>query len=166
MVRVNSAIMTFICLHFRPILSKVKAKSMIQLPNWVATISPVIEETPVSQMSQTQAPEPRIPGMPSPHKIHGSFLNKPVSPRPNRSPVRAPPSPVLEKKKKLDLEGFSDGVSFYEYVKKQNLCLALKGRPWLRGWVFCLESLAPHYCGFISLQGLWILSCEEAVQLA
>ncbi|XP_060601192.1 telomere-associated protein RIF1-like isoform X2 [Ruditapes philippinarum] len=93
----------------KPVLSKVKAKSMIQLPNWVATISPVIDETPISQMTQTQAPEPRIPGMPSPHKIHGSFLNKPVSPKPSRSPIRAPPSPVSEKKKKLNLDRFSDG---------------------------------------------------------
>ena len=29
-----------------------------------------------------------------------------------------------------------------------------------------LESLAPHRCRFEFCQGLWILSCEEAVQLA
>ena len=29
-----------------------------------------------------------------------------------------------------------------------------------------LESLAPHRCGFEFCQGLWILSCEEAIQLA
>jgi hypothetical protein len=28
------------------------------------------------------------------------------------------------------------------------------------------KSLAPHSCGFESRQGLWILSCEEAIQLA
>jgi hypothetical protein len=28
------------------------------------------------------------------------------------------------------------------------------------------KSLAPHRCGFESRQGLWILSCEEAFQLA
>ena len=28
-----------------------------------------------------------------------------------------------------------------------------------------LDSLAPHYCGFESRQGLWILLCEEAIQL-
>jgi hypothetical protein len=28
------------------------------------------------------------------------------------------------------------------------------------------KPLAPHRCGFESLQGLWILSCEEAIQLA
>jgi hypothetical protein len=28
------------------------------------------------------------------------------------------------------------------------------------------KSLAPHRCGFESGQGLWILSCEEAIQLA
>jgi hypothetical protein len=26
--------------------------------------------------------------------------------------------------------------------------------------------LAPHHCEFKSRQGLWILSCEEAIQLA
>ena len=29
-----------------------------------------------------------------------------------------------------------------------------------------LESVAPHCCGFESRQGLWILSREEAIQLA
>ena len=29
-----------------------------------------------------------------------------------------------------------------------------------------LESLAPHCCGFQYRQGLWIPSCEEAIQLA
>ena len=29
-----------------------------------------------------------------------------------------------------------------------------------------LESSDPHYCGFESRLGLWILSCEEAIQLA
>jgi hypothetical protein len=28
------------------------------------------------------------------------------------------------------------------------------------------KSLAPHCFGFESLQGVWILSCEEAIQLA
>jgi hypothetical protein len=28
------------------------------------------------------------------------------------------------------------------------------------------KPLAPRRCGFESLQGLWILSCEEAIQLA
>jgi hypothetical protein len=28
------------------------------------------------------------------------------------------------------------------------------------------KPLAPHRCGFKSCQGLWILSCEEAIQLA
>jgi hypothetical protein len=27
------------------------------------------------------------------------------------------------------------------------------------------KPLAPHRCGFESRQGLWILSCEEAIQL-
>ena len=29
-----------------------------------------------------------------------------------------------------------------------------------------LELLAPHCCEFESCKGLWILSCEEAIQLA
>ena len=29
-----------------------------------------------------------------------------------------------------------------------------------------LESLAPHRCGFETLQGFWNLSCKEAIQLA
>ena len=37
---------------FRPVLSKVKDKSVISLPGWVAMAIPVIEETPISQMSQ------------------------------------------------------------------------------------------------------------------
>jgi hypothetical protein len=28
------------------------------------------------------------------------------------------------------------------------------------------KPLAPHRCGFESRQGLWSLSCEEAIQLA
>jgi hypothetical protein len=28
------------------------------------------------------------------------------------------------------------------------------------------KPFAPHSCGFESQQGLWILSCEEAIQLA
>jgi hypothetical protein len=28
------------------------------------------------------------------------------------------------------------------------------------------KPLVPHLCGFESRQGLWILSCEEAIQLA
>jgi hypothetical protein len=32
--------------------------------------------------------------------------------------------------------------------------------------VIGFKPLAPHRCGFESWQGLWILSCEEAIQLA
>jgi hypothetical protein len=28
------------------------------------------------------------------------------------------------------------------------------------------KPLAPHHCGYKSLQGLWILSCEQALKLA
>jgi hypothetical protein len=31
--------------------------------------------------------------------------------------------------------------------------------------VFVFKPLAPHGCEFESRQGLWILSCEEAIQL-
>ncbi|XP_062606334.1 telomere-associated protein RIF1-like [Saccostrea cucullata] len=74
----------------RPVLAKIKEKSSILLPGWVSIPVTVVEETPVSQMSQpdSQAPEPFIPGMPSPRKIHGSFLNKAVSPNIKNSPAR------------------------------------------------------------------------------
>ena len=29
-----------------------------------------------------------------------------------------------------------------------------------------LESLTPHNCGFVSRRGIWILSCQKAIQLA
>jgi hypothetical protein len=32
--------------------------------------------------------------------------------------------------------------------------------------LYTLAPLAPHRCGFESRQGLWILLCEEAIQLA
>jgi hypothetical protein len=32
--------------------------------------------------------------------------------------------------------------------------------------VIDFKPLAPHRCGFESREGLWILSCEEAIQLA
>lgn len=38
--------------------------------------------------ADSQAPEPHLPGMPSPRKIHGSFLNKAVSPNVKKSPLR------------------------------------------------------------------------------
>lgn len=74
----------------RPVLSKVREKSSVLLPGWVSVPVTVVEETPVSQMSQadSQAPEPHLPGMPSPRKIHGSFLNKAVSPNVKKSPSR------------------------------------------------------------------------------
>ena len=91
-------------------------KSTIHLPGFTSMDTSVIEETPVSQMSQTQAPDPHIPGMPSPHKIHGSFLNKPVSPRLSKSPLKSPTteqSVTSAKKKMLDIAGFKDDVSIY-----------------------------------------------------
>jgi hypothetical protein len=32
--------------------------------------------------------------------------------------------------------------------------------------LFDFKSLAPHHCGFKTQQGVWILSYEEAIQLA
>ncbi|KAK3108131.1 hypothetical protein FSP39_001720 [Pinctada imbricata] len=86
----------------KPVLLKVKDKTSISLPGWVSTDIPVIEETPVSQMSQaeSQAPEPHIPGMPSPHKVHGSFLNKAVSPNIKKSPAKKAESKPASKAKK------------------------------------------------------------------
>ncbi|OWF47711.1 telomere-associated protein RIF1-like isoform X2 [Mizuhopecten yessoensis] len=74
----------------KPVLCKVKEKTSIILPGWSAVDISVVEETPVSQMSQaeSQAPEPRLPGMPSPVKMHGSFLNKAVSPHIKKSPAK------------------------------------------------------------------------------
>ncbi|XP_060066107.1 telomere-associated protein RIF1-like [Ylistrum balloti] len=74
----------------KPVLSKVKEKTSIVLPGWSAVSISVVEETPISQMSQaeSQAPEPRLPGMPSPVKMHGSFLNKAVSPHIKKSPAK------------------------------------------------------------------------------
>ncbi|XP_052797305.1 telomere-associated protein RIF1-like isoform X2 [Mya arenaria] len=97
----------------KPILTKVKTKSSIKLPGFIPMEPAVIEETPVSQMTQGATPEPHLPGMPSPHKImRGSFLNKPVSPRPSKSPIKTPHSPRAAgsaKKKVLSLDGFDEG---------------------------------------------------------
>lgn len=118
----------------RPVLTKMKTKTTIHLPGFTSVNTSVIEETPISQMSQTQAPDPHIPGMPSPHKIHGSFLNKPVSPRILKSPLKSPVSPkhaASAKKKMLDLHGFNDDVSkmllptvaFVQSFKVFSICL-------------------------------------------
>ncbi|KAL5006938.1 hypothetical protein ScPMuIL_015744 [Solemya velum] len=96
----------------KPVLTKVKEKTPIQLPGWnFQTI--IIEETPISQMSQaeSQAPAAHIPGMPSPHKIHGSFLGKAISPSVKRSPAK---SVVMDRpgassvKKKLSINDLND----------------------------------------------------------
>ncbi|XP_013418848.1 telomere-associated protein RIF1-like [Lingula anatina] len=72
----------------RPILAKVKEKTSVLLPGWDSVEITVLEETPVSQMTQGEslAPLPTMPGMPSPYKVRGSFLNKPESPF--KSPVK------------------------------------------------------------------------------
>ena len=63
----------------RPVLTKVKEKTPIILPGWSTKDVSVIEDTPVSQMSQageSNAPVPNVVGMASPHKTHGSFMNR------------------------------------------------------------------------------------------
>jgi hypothetical protein len=62
-------------------------------------------------------------------------------------------------------------VSFYLFLFICNLSIhhfKVMGRPWLSGVVEVVDfkQLTPHRCGFDSRQGLWILSCEEAIQLA
>ena len=62
----------------------------------------------------SQAPEPHIPGLPSPRKIVGSFLNKAVSPNVKKSPAKLTvlsPKAVSSVKKKLKVDDFRDGVS-------------------------------------------------------
>ncbi|KAK7453917.1 hypothetical protein BaRGS_00039608 [Batillaria attramentaria] len=75
--------------ELQPVLTKVKEKTQIMLPGWSNVDVAVIEETPFSQMSQpdSMAPEPVIPGMPSPTRIRGSFLRKDVSPSPKAAAV-------------------------------------------------------------------------------
>ncbi|KAK7109715.1 telomere-associated protein RIF1-like isoform X2 [Littorina saxatilis] len=69
----------------QPVVSKVKDKTQLSLPGWINVDIAVIDETPVSQMSQmdSQAPDPVLPGMPSPQRHRGSFLNKDLSPKPS-----------------------------------------------------------------------------------
>ncbi|KAJ8314232.1 hypothetical protein KUTeg_008793, partial [Tegillarca granosa] len=87
----------------KSVLLKVKQKTQISLPGWINPDVAVIEETPLSQMSQaeSQAPEPHIPGMPSPGKLHGSFLHKAVSPNVKKSPARPEFKAIGMVKKKL-----------------------------------------------------------------
>ncbi|XP_076471841.1 uncharacterized protein LOC143301433 [Babylonia areolata] len=71
------------------IFVKLREKTQLSLPGWNAVDVSVIDETPISQMSQmdSQAPEPLLPGMPSPVRLRGSFLNKEVSPKPTTKPI-------------------------------------------------------------------------------
>jgi hypothetical protein len=55
------------------------------------------------------------------------------------------------------------------YTKINNETLNYLMKRGVRGRVVKVvdfKSLAPHRCGFNSQKGLWILSCEEAIQLA
>ncbi|XP_022090786.1 telomere-associated protein RIF1-like isoform X2 [Acanthaster planci] len=67
-------------------LVKLKEKTPLVLPGWTDTEQPVVNETPVSQMLESEAslslipppPAPTVPnfGAPSPQKMHGSFLKR------------------------------------------------------------------------------------------
>ncbi|XP_067648705.1 telomere-associated protein RIF1-like [Haliotis asinina] len=97
----------------KPVLMKVKDKTPIMLPGWVQTDTNVIEETPFSQYSQMDSftPDARLPGLPSPHKLVGSFMHKAVSPNIKKSPAKLPPPdvrPVGTAKKKLSVNDFRD----------------------------------------------------------
>jgi hypothetical protein len=51
--------------------------------------------------------------------------------------------------------------------RRKPLCLKPKnGRQWTSFKVVDFKPLAPQHCWFEFRQGLWILSCEEADQLA
>ncbi|XP_064648530.1 telomere-associated protein RIF1-like [Lineus longissimus] len=85
----NSAILKYPD-SLKPVLMKVKEKTPIILPGWQTSEIMVIGETPVSQVSQaeSQAPMPDLPGMSSPLRMRGSFLNKVVSPNVKNSPLK------------------------------------------------------------------------------
>ncbi|KAL8560261.1 hypothetical protein ACOMHN_005992 [Nucella lapillus] len=100
------------------VLAKMPKISQLTLPGWTAVDVAVIDETPVSQMSQmdSEAPEPLLPGMPSPVRMRGSFLHKDVSPK--TTPKSASPKRILPEsenkksasssRKRLPLECFSE----------------------------------------------------------
>ncbi|XP_052095657.1 telomere-associated protein RIF1-like isoform X2 [Mytilus californianus] len=90
-----------------------KHRLRISLPNWVVNEVDVVDETPCSELTQgdSQAPEPHIPGIPSPHKICGSFLKKAVSPHREKSPAKsADKTPNSAKKKILPVDDFQNEV--------------------------------------------------------
>ncbi|XP_033103154.1 telomere-associated protein RIF1-like [Anneissia japonica] len=71
----------------KPVLNKVKKETPLLLPSWSDTHFDVVEETPISQLTEMEsntqsfvepAPIVRPFGSPSPHKMHGSFLRRPT----------------------------------------------------------------------------------------
>jgi hypothetical protein len=52
-------------------------------------------------------------------------------------------------------------ISFFKLVVAYNRQLFIQ-----KTYSFNNNVIAPHLCGFESRQGIWILSCEEAIQLA
>ncbi|KAK6165949.1 hypothetical protein SNE40_022753 [Patella caerulea] len=96
------------------VLAKVKEKTPLSLPGWLSIdTTTIIDDTPASQsqFSQMDAPEPHLPGLPSPHKFHGSFLNKAVSPNVKKSPAKLPVMEsrnVASAKKKLAIDGLTN----------------------------------------------------------
>ncbi|XP_041365678.1 telomere-associated protein RIF1-like [Gigantopelta aegis] len=108
----HSALLTYPD-ELKTVLTKVKEKTSITLPGFVSS-DVVIEETPLSQFGQgdSQAPEPHIPGLPSPSKIVGSFLHKAVSPSIKKSPAKpviVSPKAISSVKKKLKIDDFREG---------------------------------------------------------
>ncbi|XP_071158461.1 telomere-associated protein RIF1-like [Mytilus edulis] len=91
-----------------------KHRLRISLPNWVVNNEvDVVDETPCSELTQgdSQAPEPHIPGIPSPHKICGSFLKKAVSPHMDKSSAKpVEKTPNSAKKKILPVDDFQNEV--------------------------------------------------------
>ncbi|CAH1788856.1 unnamed protein product [Owenia fusiformis] len=74
----------------KPVLIKAKAKTSLKLPGFDSSSVATIEETQISQMSQaeTQISMPHLAGIPSPHKLKGSFMNKTASPKVKKSPLK------------------------------------------------------------------------------
>ena len=66
---------------------------------------------------------PHLFKMPSPHKVHGSFLNKAVSPKPAASPVKVKASPANVRRKLPLFDGLKndDFVVIKQSPKKRRV---------------------------------------------
>ena len=67
-----------------------------------------------------------------------------------------------------DLPGVNAAAAAVKVIKLNYIyfCVCLGLTSISISFVLVLFSLAPHQCGFESHQGLWILSCDEVIQLA